>query len=364
LTTEKRKKGELGKEIIAFLEKNPKIAEWLTEFSNANTKVQYVTRIMRYFEDTKTTAKDLEDHAAKEIKHLILQYIAEEKKKGIANNSILGVICAVRSFCAGIDKPLKFRKGQLPNLETDNDSHVFTNGDLKHIFEVGDTFEKALISSAVSLGWEVSQFLEIKRKTINDLIAHAKQNEEKFIFHEDTRDKTGAKRFYVLNPLAITWLEKYEETRKDDSDLLFPITKDGVQKLLNRLAETSGLKTTGALRFHNIRKWLMSRLSRANFNEFQIKYIIGHAIPIQDSTYLQTLKEEIQDKYPKVYNEFLNISPEGLVIQDGDSKKLIEALKQRIEGLEKERDSYKAQIEMRLNKIEGAMIDFRQKNGA
>jgi hypothetical protein len=79
--------------------------------------------------------------------------------------------------------------------------------------------------------------------------------------------------------------------------------------MLNRLAQTSGLKTTGGIRYHNIRKWLMSRLSRSGFNEFQIKHIVGHAIPLQDRTYLQTLKEEIEEKYPKVYNDYLNIYP-------------------------------------------------------
>lgn len=358
--TDKKMKGEIQKEIIGFQSKNPKVSEWLSEFSNPNTRLQYCTRLMKYLEDTKTTIEDLEKSTPKEIKHSLLLYQTKEVERGKkegkkVNNSVLSIITTVRSFCAELEKPLKFRKGQLIDPLKDHDSHVFSNGDLKRLFEVGDTREKALISTSTSLGWEISQFLELNRKIINDLIAHAKQNNEKFVFHESQREKTGEERFFILNPLAITWLEKYEETRKDKSDLLFPITSDGVEKLLNRLAETSGLKTTGKLRFHNIRKWLESSLSRANFNEFQIKLVIGHALGV-DSTYLQTLETEISEKYPKVYNEFLNIAPEGMIIQDGDSKKLIEALKQRVEGLEKERDSYKAQIEMRLSKIEGALL--------
>jgi iron uptake system EfeUOB component EfeO/EfeM len=54
----------------------------------------------------------------------------------------------------------------------------------------------------------------------------------------------------------------------------------------------------------------MSRLSRCGFNEFQIKYILGKSINVSDRTYLQTLMSEVEEKYPKVYNDYLNIVPE------------------------------------------------------
>ena len=56
----------------------------------------------------------------------------------------------------------------------------------------------------------------------------------------------------------------------------------------------------------------MSGLSRAGFNEFQIKYILGKAIPFTDMTYLQTLQQEIEIKYPKAY-EYVNIKPARIV---------------------------------------------------
>ena len=98
--------------------------------------------------------------------------------------------------------------------------------------------------------------------------------------------------------------------------------------MLYRLAEQSGLKTTGNLRFHNIRKWLMSRLSRCGFNEFQIKYLMGKSIGLSDSTYLQTLQEEIEEKYPRVFNDYLNISP---IIGVSDAKKQVETISKEFE---------------------------------
>jgi hypothetical protein len=296
---------------IEILNSDPSIEAWLSGFNKEGTKQQYASRLVRFLEATNITIEDLKRMDSKEIKKLFLSFQGDQVAKGFKNNGILSIITAIRSYLLTIDKVVMFRKGQLLNLEADNNSHAFTNGDLKLLFEVGNTFEKALIATAVSEGWEISAFLEQDRDVIAKRLAHATQNSEKFIFFTNTRQKTGIARFCVLNPLAIEWLTKYLASRKDDDTRLFPITQDGVQKLLYRLSEQSGLKTTGSLRFHNIRKWLMSRLSRCGFNEFQIKYLMGKSINISDSTYLQTLQSEIEDKYPIVYNDYLNIDFKG-----------------------------------------------------
>jgi hypothetical protein len=318
--------------------KEPSIKSWLNEFSKRSTREQYESRIIRFLEATNTTATDLQRMDGKEIKKLFLTYQAEQVQKGAKNNGILSIITAMRSYLISIDKSVDFRKGQLVNLEADNSSHVFTNGDLKLLFEVGDTFDKALIATAVSEGWEISAFLEQERAVVEKRLAHGTQNNEKYIFFTNTRQKTGVARFCVLNPLAIEWLSKYLATRKDDDARLFPITQDGVQKLLYRLAEQSGLKTTGSLRFHNIRKWLMSRLSRCSFNEFQIKYLMGKSIGLSDSTYLQTLQVEIEEKYPKVYNDYLNIYFQGSENNKEQAKKLGD-LETEIRLLKKENET-------------------------
>ena len=305
----KRKNRQLKDEISELETKEPAVKEWLSEFGNEITRYKYADRLLKFFGDTKFTVADLQKREPKEIKHILMVYQGEQQRANIPQNSILATITAVRSFCSSIDKPIKFRRGQLGSLQADTSSHVFSNGDLRTIFEICNVTEKAIIATSASLGWEISAFLELERDKVSKLIAHAKANSEEFIFFEDTRQKTGVSRLAILNPLAIEWLSKYLETAKFTSDKLFDFTSDGINKMLNRLAQTSGLKTTGGIRYHNIRKWLMSRLSRSGFNEFQIKFIIGHSIPLQDRTYLQTLTEEIEEKYPKVYNDYLNINP-------------------------------------------------------
>jgi len=340
----KRENGQLRREILELEAKEPTVKEWLSEFGNQITRYKYADRLLKFFQDTKLAVADLQKREPKELKHLLLQYQSEQQRANIPQNSILAVITVVRSFCSSLDKPIKFRRGQLGKLQADTSSHVFSNGDLRTIFEVGNTTEKAIIATSASLGWEISAFLELERDKVSRLIAHAKANSEEFILFEDIRQKTGANRLAILNPLAIEWLSKYLETAKHSGDKLFDLTSDGINKMLNRLARTSGLKTTGSVRYHNIRKWLMSRLSRCGFNEFQIKSIIGHSIPLQDRTYLQTLTEEISEKYPKVYDEYLNIYPKVNVGAKGELTAKIDGQNRLISDLTHTVDALKQEI--------------------
>jgi integrase len=292
------------------LEKDEAIESWLRDFKGRTAYV-YEDRLNKFFCDTGKTAQDLETMTAKEIHKLLVEYQVGEQKKNAKQNSILSTITAVRSFCSSLDKPIKFRKNQLDRAEIDTESHVFSNGDLRGLFEVGNTTEKAIIATATSLGWEISSFLALKREKIESLIRHAKANGEQYVFFENKREKTSVPRVCVLNPLAIEWLSKYLElTKVSPSERLFDYTSDGIEKMLARLADQSRMQKTGPIRFHRIRAWLMSRLSRAGFNEFQCKFIIGHSIPLQERCYLLTLKSDIEEKYPRVYEDYLNIYPQ------------------------------------------------------
>jgi integrase len=268
---------------------HPKIEEWLSEFDSKKTKDAYRQNIAKFFQATELNVEKLQSMTPEEIRHVLLKWRADLLAKGTPQNSALQYINSVRSFCAQIEKPIKFRRGALGKGQPDTGSHVFSNGDLKTLFDIGDVTEKAIIATACSLGWEISGFLELDRDKVQRQIEHAKANGESYVFFEDVRAKTGEARLAVLNPLAIQWISKYLETTKSNSEKLFDYTPDGINKMLAALAVKSGLKTTGQIRFHNIRKWLMSRLSRCGFNEFQIKYILGKSINVSDRTYLQTL---------------------------------------------------------------------------
>ncbi|MDR2202944.1 MAG: hypothetical protein LBE76_01300 [Nitrososphaerota archaeon] len=286
---------------------DPLVQSWLNEFLKPKTKRNYTYAARLFFKTVDMSPSEFVALSQREIKQTILDFQKKLKDQGVSDGMVSVSTIAMRSFLTSQDVTIKFRRNQLVTGEVDKSSHVFSNGDLRLLFEIGGAFEKALLATACSQGWEISMFLDQRRDKVQRRIDHADQNGERFIFFMDRREKTGADRLCVLNPLAVECLKKYLAVRVDDDPRLFPITADGVQKMLYRLAKDANLKTAGSLRFHNIRKWLMSRLSRCQFNEFQIKFIMGKSIGISDGVYLQTLQNEIEEKYPIVYNDYLNI---------------------------------------------------------
>jgi integrase len=289
---------------------------------------------------------------AKELRHLLLEYIAENATAKA--NSTRSIVNTVNSFLLYLDKPVSFRRRERPRVTPDLDSHNFSNGDLSRMFDVATTRDKALLSLMVSLGWEVSAVLELPREQVEQLLARARAEGQKFIYWRSVRKKTGVPRLGVLNPLAIEWLGKYlkessgrqlrkRKQNKLNPDVpvsdLFDLTPEGVNKMLRRLAKDAGLTVTGRIHVHRIRGWVMSGLSRAGWNDWQTKFLVGKAIPVTDATYLQTLELEIQERYPKAYETYLNIKPERIVkVVDEETRRkaaAVESLLKRVEELEK-----------------------------
>jgi uncharacterized coiled-coil protein SlyX len=292
------------------------IAEWLEECRTQSTRQLYANNI-RLFQEW--YAKPLQEFIgldAKAMRHEALKfqsYLAERltKRKALMTaNSIISALTALGSFCTFNDKTLNLR-GKRLRTRIDLSSHVFTNGELSRLFDIASVEEKAILSTFCSLGWEVSSLLELKRTFIESLIKQAREEGKKFIYFQSQRPKTGALRLGVLNPLSIEWLGRWIE--QSSGERLFTYTtKEGVNFMVKRLAREAHITKTGRIHTHLIRKWVMSGLSRAGFNEFQIKYVLGKAIPLSDLTYLQTLQQEIETKYPAAY-EYVNIKPERIV---------------------------------------------------
>jgi len=292
------------------------IDEWLEECRTQSTKRLYGQNIklfQEWYQKPLETFLNLEPKAMRHEALKFQSFLAERltKRKALMTaNSIISALTALGSFCTFNDKTLNLR-GKRLRTRIDLSSHVFTNGELSRIFDIGSVEEKAILATFCSLGWEVSSLLELKRPFIESLIKQAKEEGKEFIFFQSQRPKTGALRLGVLNPLAIEWLSKWLEQSSGERLFRFT-TKEGVNKMIQRLAREAHITKTGRIHTHLIRKWVMSGLSRAGFNEFQIKYVLGKTIPATDMTYLVTLQQEIEAKYPKAY-EYVNIKPARIV---------------------------------------------------
>ena len=349
--------------------KNPLVEEWLNQKRSHTTRRVYLYRLRQFLEYHNIDPDELLNMSAKEARTLALRYQNENNQ--LANNTVLGRLTAVASFMDHYNKTINWKRGSRVRPIPDIKSHVYSNGDLSKMFEVADTRDKAILALASSLGWEISGFVYLKRETLRKLIERAKETGEQFVYFKDIRQKTGQPRLGVLNPLAIEWCDKWLKlsenmpqrlreprtvnpitlTAKRRISDIFDLTGNGIHNAMRNLAKKANLKLTGLPRFHNLRKWVMSGLSRSGFNEFQIKYVLGKAIPMSDQVYLQTLEEEVQERYPSAYENYLNLS----TTISKDLKKKIEneneRLKEKILKMEYENADMKDEMRRMAKKM-------------
>ena len=337
--------------------------EWLSEYKSATTRstvqlrfnffMQYInSKAVKQVKTKKSgktykkrvpvepfysdTVEQLSKLTPKEVKHLLLQFQSDLAKNGVKANSILAYVSAARNFFEFCEISIKFRRGQLVNAEKAEGYHVFSNGDLRAMFQVANVQYKALIATAASTGFSLDHILHLDKKQVSALIKRANESNQTFAFFNSVRRKTNVQAFGVLNPLALEWLEKWIE--QNSKDTLFNVKHFAIDTMLKKLAERSAITLTGGVRFHNIRKWVVSSLSKAGFNSFQIKRTVGKKIPLSDETYLPTLDEEIKQKYPEIYETHLSILKTAKIIiqKDPEVKELRRIIKIQQEALQKE----------------------------
>jgi integrase len=297
---------------------NQQVENWLSECRSPTTKRLYETRITRFFQWYNGSVEQFLALTPAEKRNAVLRFQNAHLFK--KNNSTGSYVTAVLSFLRSVDMPLNLR-GKTLRVEMDLTSHTFTNGDLQKMFDVADIKGKALLALATSLGWEVSAVIGLKREYLESMIEKAKAEDQQFYYFLSQRQKTGVPRLGVLNPLALEWLPKWfiesdryqKRNRKKNpkrdygNSEVFGVNELSANRIVQRLARRAHIVTTGRVHFHKIRAWVMSNLSRAGFNEFQVKFCVGKAIPATDLTYLETLKQQIEERYPVAYQDYLSL---------------------------------------------------------
>jgi hypothetical protein len=336
---------------------NELIQAWLKEQKSNSTKHAYLNNIGHFQKWWNKPLAEFLKLPPEEMRHQTLEYQDYLKNElHRKTNTVIAFLTALQSFCASKCKPILLRRKRL-QTQIDVKSHVFSNGDLMKCFDVASVEQKAILSTMVSLGWEVSAIVELDKDFISALIKSAKEEGQKFIYFKSQRQKTGALRLGVLNPLCIEWLSKWLEDPRCVGPSLFTYhTKEGVNGMLKHLARDAHITMRGSVHTHQIRKWVMSGLSRARFNAFQIKYLMGKVIPISDATYLQTLQQEIEEYYPEAYENYLSVRPVKIVqVVDEDMKAKVASLEKENQELKEKAKAKDADLEGRLAKMESLL---------
>jgi integrase/archaellum component FlaC len=333
---------------------DPKTEKFLAQFK-PRTRQSYRNRIKTFSRDTgiADVLSWIEKTDARELKSYIQTYYTKQIENKAKINSVLATVTALRSIATEFGKTIKFRKGALDKVQEDQNSYEIATSDLAKLWEVANLIERTVLATSTSLGYEVTSFISLKRQKIKALVEKAISENEEWACWSDNRSKTSAKRLNVLNPLAIDYLKKYLDAgMKKGSENLFPYSDSGINAMLRRLFKKATINTGGQkIRFHSIRKWLMTKLNEAGLSIYSVKLIMGKEIGVSDSTYLQHLEHTAFEDYKRVYEPYLTFTngrSNGIKKKIDEQNTEIDALKKTIKSLSEDNEKLRQDMEQRL----------------
>jgi integrase len=248
---------------------------------------------------------------AKQMGQTLVEWVNWLLQNGYMVNSARAYVGDVRAFFTYHARPVKIGRRKIPKQQVARGEHEFSVLELRKMFHYADVRGKAILSTAVSLGWASDDFLNLKRAEIEALVNKALADKQQFIGFTQVRGKTGATTRAHLTPEAIESLRAYlDNTPKDavylwaNGSLADHITNDTLNNILRDLVQKASIQTIGTVHFHIIRKFTMSTLSSAGIGDWDVKFMVGKEVPSDIATYLtnrkETLMEEFQRAYPKL----------------------------------------------------------------
>lgn len=293
---------------------------WLNEYTKPNVRSQNQSAFKVYLAWVKKTPQKLvTEFDQAQTKNQVLQFqnylvndfISPHTKQKLKANSVRSILTAVRAFYSSQCAEIHGLKNKIVNAEMAKGEHVFELQDLKAMFAIADSRNKAILATATSLGWETNAFLGLEKEFVENLVKRAKSQNMEFITFDWQRSKEGTPQFGILNPLALSTLEQYiAKVNKDNptQTKLFDINEQSLNNVIKKLVEDANITTVGTVRFHLIRKFVMDSLSDCGMNEFQICIIVGKSVPSDKLTYLRKLKQSAFEKYKKAYGTHFSLS--------------------------------------------------------
>jgi hypothetical protein len=293
--------------------------------ASAQTKWKYKDRMNMFLEFLgMTDAEFVEGYKRANDRHewakqtglKAIAYYNDRVGKGYATNTVRAEVSTVRAFCRDNCTTLLIPRRKIAKAKSAKDEHEFTREELAKMFYCGDVRAKAVLATEISLGFSVKQFSELKRDLIESLVNKSIAEKIDFIGFDCERTKTGVESRSHLTPEAVNslkaWFEYIDAKRAEkgleksewvwangngnhlDVQTLNDIIKDLVLK--------AQIVTTGKVKFHLLRKFLMNAIHDAGFDSWETKRVLGKEIPTADATYLQGLSRKVSEKFPSAYD--------------------------------------------------------------
>jgi site-specific recombinase XerD len=307
------------------------IDNWLKEMKES-ARSRYLARFNEFLEWTGKTDVELvqeyrqatdKDAWTRKWGSIVLQYYQARLSAGYSVNSARADSVAPRSFFSSQCQEVKIQRGKIAKAQIATGEHSFTQDELKKMFHYGDVKQKAILATAVSLGWSSIDFLSLERSFIEPYVKKAREEKLEFVQFIYARQKTDETAICHLMPEAIESLDAYLKTtprqannkkkankqKKQDAKFLWyspsnydePLTNKALNDILKGMVKQASIMTTGDVKFNLLRKFTFSTLQRLGMTESESRVCVGKTVSPDVLTYLINLKDTLIAKYRKAY---------------------------------------------------------------
>ena len=262
-----------------------------------------------------------------------------QDNKGLSQNSAKTATGVVRGFFAFCETPIFMTKAERQRIDKAGRStkdYKFTRKDMAKMALVSSLDEKYILLFGKSVGFRANDFVKF---TYGDFRSLDLESDVPIYMGEFNTQKKAipANPFIDVDSLPVIKAILEANTRKKDSDRIITIRGGELSVILQRIADRAKINYGNArVRFHCLRKWLVTRLS-ATMSESQWKQIVGKSI--SEDAYVST--DLLRTAYSNALKDLTVLTNNG----NGHSAK-VEMLQEAITQLEKENYASKTRIDL------------------
>jgi len=288
--------------------------EWLTEYSKEGTIYNHSRNFDEFCEwanidDVKLVseyrASNPREFSEKWGKRVV-RYYNNLLEKGLKSNTARTKVIAPRAFFKSQCVDVKIKRGAIAKAKIAFGEHEFILEEFQRMYQIGDIRDKAMLATAISLGWGAHDFLHLKWSFIEPFLAEDLEPPVAFWYE---RKKTGAPSRSHLTHETIGALRTWKTVAPQSSYVFSgenekPLSDDALNDWLRSLTKRAKIQTRGKVRFHLIRKFLMSQLSASGMNQWETKLAVGKSIPSDILTYLKNQAQNLREKFMNAESRF------------------------------------------------------------
>jgi len=308
------------------LEDIDKILKGFLDSQTEKTKKTYGYMMKKLLEFTggQTGAQMLKDRKIWHKK--IIEFLQWLKVQGYSDAYATTACGMVRGFFSHERKPLELirqEKLRLNARERSDEDFLFSKEDVAKMAFAGDPKQKYVLLVGASFGLRAEDFADIRYRHYRSLDL---DSECPIPLGEMRTRKEKVKAYPFVSSDALPIIRAYLESNddKDDNEKVWNERPEQLTTVLQTLFNKSGLKAHGKIvRFHNLRKYLIDRLS-AVAGESQWKQIVGKKI--SEDAYVST--DQLRGVYARAMSSIVTNG-------NGNVKIKLDELKAKNESLEK-----------------------------